>query len=72
VEGNKTGIAGDNLSFIKDNPHVIGILLFGSQVSGDITRGDYDICVVSPDLKPSEVLSEIYRHIDVYAKKYDL
>jgi predicted nucleotidyltransferase len=41
-------------------------------VNGDITRGDYDICVVSPESKPSVVLSEIYRHVDVHSKRYDV
>lgn len=62
----------DDLSFLKEDPRVIGVLLFGSRVSGDITRGDYDICVVLPESKPSVVLSEIYRHVDVYSKRYDV
>ncbi len=61
-----------DFSFFKDDPRVIGVLLFGSRVSGDITRGDYDICVVSPESKPSAVLSEIYRHVDVHSKRYDV
>lgn len=62
----------DDFSFLKDDPRVIGVLLFGSRVSGDITRGDHDICVVSPESKPSAVLSEIYRHVDVHSKRYDV
>jgi predicted nucleotidyltransferase len=62
----------DDFSFLKDDPRVIGVLLFGSRVSGDTTRGDYDICVVSPESKPSVVLSEIYRHVDVHSKRYDV
>ena len=62
----------DDFFFLKDDPRVIGVLLFGSRVSGDITRGDYDICAVSPKSKPSVVLSEIYRHVDIYSKKYDV
>nr|QNO48465.1 hypothetical protein DBMLIPLO_00017 [Methanosarcinales archaeon ANME-2c ERB4] len=62
----------DDFSFLKDDSRVIGVLLFGSRVSGDITRGDYDICVVSPESKPSAVLSEIYQHVDVHSKRYDV
>ncbi len=62
----------DDFSFLKDDSRVSGVLLFGSRVGGDITRGDYDLCVVSPESKPSLVLSEIYRHVDVYSKRYDV
>ncbi|KAF5414453.1 MAG: hypothetical protein C5S48_08640 [Candidatus Methanogaster sp.] len=62
----------EDFSFFKDDLRVIGVLLFGSRVSGDITRGDYDICVVSPKSKPPVILSEIYRHVDVYSKRYDV
>ena len=61
----------DDFSFRKDDPRVIGLLLFGSRVKDGVTRGDHDICVVSPESEPSEVLSEIHQHVDVYKKRYD-
>lgn len=61
----------DDFSFLEADLRVIGLLLFGSRVKDGVTRGDYDICVVSPGSKPSEVLSKIYQHVDVYKKRYD-
>ena len=52
---------------------VLGVLLFGSSAENkDTIRSDIDICIVAPNQKPNEVLSAVYRKIDVYGKKYDV
>jgi hypothetical protein len=53
-------------------PRVLAVLLFGSQVRGDITRGDVDICVVAPGQDKIQLLFEIFSSVDVFGKGYDV
>ncbi|MBI2138840.1 nucleotidyltransferase domain-containing protein [Candidatus Woesearchaeota archaeon] len=59
-----------DFAFLKDK--VLGILLFGSQLKDPTPRSDIDICIVAPSMEDSQVLSEVFRNIDVHRKKYDV
>ena len=59
-----------DFAFLKDK--VLGVLLFGSQLSGPTQRSDVDICIVAPVMEDSKVLSEVFRNVNVTAKKYDV
>ncbi len=63
-------------SFLEAHTQVLGILLYGSYVTGDATpRSDIDICVVTQTREPhllSRMLQEIWQRIPVTLLKYDV
>jgi len=59
-----------DFEFLK--PRVLGVLLFGSQVRGDVVRGDIDICIVAPGQDKVKLLFEVFEKVDVYGKRYDV
>lgn len=60
----------EDFSFLESR--VLAVLLFGSQVNGDVTRGDVDICVVAPGEDKNNLLFEIFSSVDVFGKRYDV
>ncbi len=64
------------LAFLETNVQVLGILLYGSQVTGDATpRSDIDICIVTQTSEPyqlSRILQEIWQRVPVTLLKYDV
>ncbi|MHA1783110.1 MAG: nucleotidyltransferase domain-containing protein [Promethearchaeota archaeon] len=55
------------------NRKILGIMLFGSQVSEMQTnRSDIDVCVVAPEEDPHELFSLILERIDISSKRYDV
>ncbi len=59
--------------FIFLREKVIAVLIFGSAARMDMTqRSDIDICVVAPKQNTKSLLKEIFRHVDVRGKNYDV
>jgi len=57
--------------------HVLGVLIYGSQVKKESSsRSDIDICVVigkkSTPKEMREILSMVWRSVDTNKKKYDV
>jgi hypothetical protein len=61
----------NEFSFLKEE-NVLGVLLFGSRAKGEKGARDTDICIVVPGKNCKEVMGEVYKHMDVGAKKYDV
>ena len=66
-----------DFEFLKDDPDILAILLFGSQTSSEATsRSDIDICIVAPNISDinDRVLffKRIYTNLDVFRKRYDI
>ncbi len=63
-------------AFLEVDVQVLGILLYGSQVTGDATpRSDIDICIVTLTSEPrqlSRMLREIWQRVPVTLLKYDV
>ena len=65
-------IKNDFINVLK-NRKILGIMLFGSQVSEMQTnRSDIDVCVVAPKEDPYELFSLILERIDISSKRYDV
>ncbi|MHA1641234.1 MAG: nucleotidyltransferase domain-containing protein [Promethearchaeota archaeon] len=65
-------IKNDFMNVLK-NRKILGIMLFGSQVSEMQTnRSDIDVCVVAPEEDPHELFSLILERIDISSKRYDI
>ena len=65
-------IKNDFMNVLK-NRKILGIMLFGSQVSEMQTnRSDIDVCVVAPEEDPHELFSLILERIDTSSKRYDV
>ena len=65
-------IKNDFINVLK-NRKILGIMLFGSQVSEMQTnRSDIDVCVVAPEEDPHELFSLILERIDTSSKRYDV
>ncbi|MHA1196175.1 MAG: nucleotidyltransferase domain-containing protein [Promethearchaeota archaeon] len=65
-------IKNDFMNVLK-NRKILGIMLFGSQVSEMQTnRSDIDVCVVAPEEDPHELFSLILERIDISSKRYDV
>lgn len=58
-----------DFSFLKGK--VMAILLFGSKIKQSTPRSDIDICIVAKE-KDSRIIREVYQHIDVNKKRYDV
>lgn len=53
-----------DFEFLTSREDVLGVLLYGSQASGDATpRSDVDICVVAPDADREDLFRTILRHV---------
>ncbi len=63
-----------DFSFLFERKDVLAILLYGSAAKGDETpRSDIDICIVAPDCQDRyNLLTEVFRKLDVFSKKYDI
>ena len=59
----------EDLSFLRER--VLGVLLFGSAVSGEAAR-DLDVCLVAGRRDAGELLFEVFRAVDVRGKRYDV
>ncbi len=64
--------------FIKENPEVEAILLFGSYAKGEETsRSDVDVCLVIPNVRGNvrkgfKIMRKIWREVHLDFKKYDV
>ncbi len=65
-----------DFAFLSADPEVLGIFLYGSQVTGDATpRSDIDICIVTRSSDPHQLylsLREIWVRVPVNLLKYDV
>ncbi|VVB88902.1 Nucleotidyltransferase domain protein [uncultured archaeon] len=63
-----------DFSFLFERKDVLAILLYGSTANGDETpRSDIDICIVAPNCpERHDLLTEVFRKLDVFSKKYDV
>jgi predicted nucleotidyltransferase len=61
----------EDFSFLEGR--ILGVVVFGSFVKKELSeKSDVDICIVSPDVPPSEILREVFRNLDVVRKGYDV
>ncbi|MDY6789009.1 MAG: nucleotidyltransferase domain-containing protein [Candidatus Nanohaloarchaea archaeon] len=59
--------------FLKEDSRVLAVLLFGSHVKGNThSRSDIDICIVAPDTKPWDILSQVFAEVNTERKNYDV
>jgi predicted nucleotidyltransferase len=61
----------EDFNFLREVPEILGLLLYGSQVTGEITqRSDIDICIVAPNQDLYQmfkyITANLRNHIDVY------
>ncbi len=63
-----------DFSFLFERKDILAILLYGSAAKGDETpRSDIDICIVAPKCPDRyNLLTEVFRKLDVFSKKYDV
>ncbi len=62
-----------DFQFLERDEKILAVLLFGSRVKGRHYPGsDFDICIVAPELDPSELIPGIWQKLDVFRKKYDI
>ncbi len=66
-----------DFEFLKDDPNILALLLFGSQISSEITdRSDTDICIIAPNIHDINdralLFKRIYINVDVFGKCYDI
>lgn len=59
-------------SFLKEEKGVLAVLLFGSKAKKTCKGNDYDVCIVAPKAKHSELLRGLFRRIDTKSNKIDL
>ena len=60
-----------DFSFLKDE--VLAVLIFGSVHEGKAgKKSDVDICIVAPGKDPKSLLRDVFRHVDVVGKGYDV
>ena len=50
----------------------MAVLVFGSALKNPTPRSDIDICIVSKDKDDSRIIREVFQHVDVAKKKYDV
>ncbi len=64
------------LAFLETNDLVIGIILYGSYITGDATpQSDIDLCIVTQINEPHQLyrmLQEIWQRVPVNLLKYDV
>ncbi len=65
-----------NFAFLNANPLILGVMLFGSHVTGDATStSDIDICIVTEIKDAHElyrILAEVWQTVPVARLKYDV
>lgn len=63
----------NDFKFVLDNPRILGVLLFGSYLTGDNSnRSDIDICVVSDNEKIIDTYNYIMVNLKKNIDKYDI
>jgi uncharacterized protein len=62
-----------DFQFLKNDPRILGIVLFGSYLTGQNTaRSDIDICVVAPQQELYPIHKFIYENLRNNLDKYDI
>jgi len=62
-----------DFNFTKKNPKILGILLYGSRVTEDITsRSDIDICVVVPNHDLHQIYEYLMENFQGNVEGYDI
>lgn len=62
-----------DFEFLKRDKRVLGVLVFGSQVTDrSHGRSDIDICVVAPGAEPWDILKQVFPKINTEKKRYDV
>lgn len=62
-----------DFSFVKENPGIAAVILYGSQANGDATsRSDIDVCIVAPGKDVYETWQYIVTHIERDIEPFDI
>ena len=62
-----------DFAFIKNNPDIIAVILFGSHASEEVTsRSDIDICLVVPNKNLYEIYKFISKNLNIDQEKYNV